>query len=155
MTIKEDNEINSTAIISSSKQYSITYQGIWNIVTSFFSTQGSLSRSVDSSGVSDIFSGVCEFFLKISHLGGFHIYNILWKIKTSLFCFIWITDLWTSKYQVIICGRNVQSFSESINLSRSLVLIQKWQQLLHICYGNSNSKELLNSSTSYKSNTSL
>lgn len=43
----------------------------------FFSTQGSLSRSVDSSGVSDIFSGACEFFLKISHLGGFHIYNIL------------------------------------------------------------------------------
>lgn len=66
MTIKEDNEIISTAIISNSKQYSITYQDIWNSITFyFFYTQDSLNRSKDPSGIYDIFSGSCEFFLKI------------------------------------------------------------------------------------------
>ena len=70
MTIKEYNEINSIAITSNSKQYSITYQDIWNTVIFYFSyTQGSLSRSVDPSGIYDILSGAQEFFLKINILG--------------------------------------------------------------------------------------
>lgn len=125
MTIKEYNEINSIAITSNSKKCSITYQDIWNTVIFYFSyTQGSLSRSVDPSGICDIFSGAHEFFWRLI-FWIFYVYDTL--KNSSLFYFIWMTKLWTIKWQVIIYNRNVQPFSELINLSRSSILMWKRQ----------------------------
>lgn len=69
MVIKEDNNINITSNISNSKPCAVLHQDIWNRLTFYFFLYfRQLNRPL---WVSDIFSGLYQFFLKIYYFGVF------------------------------------------------------------------------------------